>query len=52
VESLCSAADVLTDFVRALAGRREERLLSAQALIWAAIKCDVRRGAFVALMMA
>jgi hypothetical protein len=29
VESLRSAADVLVDFVRASAGRREERLLSA-----------------------
>jgi hypothetical protein len=52
VESLCSTADVLDDFVRAPAGHREERLLSAQALIQAAIKCDVRRGAAVALMMA
>jgi hypothetical protein len=33
VESLRRAADVLVDFVHAPTGRREERLLSARALI-------------------
>jgi hypothetical protein len=45
VESLRSTADVLVDFVYASAGRREERLLSARALIRAAIECGVHRGA-------
>jgi hypothetical protein len=52
VESLHSAADVLADFVHALAGHREERPLSTRALIQATIKHDVRRGAVVVLTMA
>jgi hypothetical protein len=52
VESLRSAADVLANFVRAPAGHREERLLSAWALIRAAIERGVRRRAVVALTMA
>jgi hypothetical protein len=52
VESLCSTADILADFVHAPAGHREERLLSVRALIWAAIKRDIYRGAAIALMMA
>jgi hypothetical protein len=52
VESLCSAVDVLADFVRASARHREERLLSARALIWAMIKRDVHRVVAVALTMA
>jgi hypothetical protein len=52
VESLRDAADVLADFIRALAGRWEERLLNARALIRAAIECGVRRGVVVALIMA
>jgi hypothetical protein len=51
VESLHNATDVLADFVHAPAGRREERLLSAWALIQAAIERGVRRGAAVALTM-
>jgi hypothetical protein len=52
VESLHSAADVLVDFCRTLAGHREERLLSVRALIRAAIERGVHRGATVALTMA
>jgi hypothetical protein len=52
VESLCSAAAVLAYFVHAPAGRREEHLLSARALIREAIECGVRRGVAVALTMA
>jgi hypothetical protein len=52
VESLRGAADVLANFVCAPAWRREERLLSAQARIRAAIERGVRRGAAVALTMA
>jgi hypothetical protein len=52
VESLRSVADVLADFVCALAGHQEERLLSAWALIWATIERGVHRGAAVALIMA
>jgi hypothetical protein len=52
VESLRSAADVLVDFVHAPAGRREECLLSSQALIRAAIERGVRRGEVVALTIA
>jgi hypothetical protein len=51
VESLHNAADVLADFVHAPVGRREERLLSARALIQAAIERGVRRGTAVALTM-
>jgi hypothetical protein len=50
VESLRGAADVLANFVHALAGHREERLHSTQALIRVAIEHGVRRGAAVALM--
>jgi hypothetical protein len=52
VESLHGAADVLANFIRAPAGHREERLLSARALIRAAIEHGVRQGAAIALMMA
>jgi hypothetical protein len=52
VESLRDAIDVLADFVRAPAGRREERLLSVRALIRATIEHSVRRGVAVALTMA
>jgi hypothetical protein len=52
VESLRSAADVLADFMHAPARRQEECLLSSQALIRAAIKRGVRRGAAVALTIA
>jgi hypothetical protein len=52
VESLCSAAVVLANFVRALARRREERPLNDRALIRAVIKHGVRQGAAVVLMMA
>jgi hypothetical protein len=52
VESLRSATDVLADFVHAPAGRREERLLSAWALIRMAIERGIRRGAIIALTMA
>jgi hypothetical protein len=52
VESLRSAANILADFVRAPAGHREERLLSARALILAAIEHGICRGAAVALTMA
>jgi hypothetical protein len=52
VESLRSAADVLADFVRAPAGRREECLLSARAQIRVAIERGVHRGVAIALMMA
>jgi hypothetical protein len=52
VESLCNAADVLVDFVRASAGRQEERLLGARALIRAAIEHGIHRGVAIALMMA
>jgi hypothetical protein len=52
VESLCDAADVLVDFVHALAGHREERLLSAQALIRAAIEHGVHRGVAIEPTMA
>jgi hypothetical protein len=52
VESLCSAADVLANFIRAPMGHREECLLSARALIRAVIERGVRRGAAVAPMMA
>jgi hypothetical protein len=52
VESHRSAVDVLADFVRAPAGRREERLLCARAQIQAAVERGVRRGAAVAPMMA
>jgi hypothetical protein len=52
MESLRSATDVLADFVHAPAGCREERLLSARALIRAAIERGVYRGAAVALTMA
>jgi hypothetical protein len=52
VESLRSAADILADFVRALAGHREERLLSARALIRAVIEHAICQGAAVALTMA
>jgi hypothetical protein len=45
VESLRSTADVLSDFVCAPAGRWEERLLSARALIRAAIERGVHQGA-------
>jgi hypothetical protein len=38
VESLRGIADVLADFVRALAGCQEEHLLSAWALIRAVIE--------------
>jgi hypothetical protein len=52
VDSLRSAIDVLANFVCALAGRREEHLLSVRALIRAAIERSVHRGAAVALTMA
>jgi hypothetical protein len=52
VESLYSAIDVLADVVHVSTGRREERLLSARALIQAAIERGVRQGAVVALTMA
>jgi hypothetical protein len=52
VESLRDATDVLANFVRAPAGRQEERLLSARALIRVAIECGIRQGVAVALMMA
>jgi hypothetical protein len=52
VESLRSAVDVLVDFVRAPARHREERLLSARALIWAMIERDVHRVVAIALTMA
>jgi hypothetical protein len=52
VESLRSAADVLVDVMHALAGHREEHLLSARALIRAAIEHSVRQGADVVLTMA
>jgi hypothetical protein len=52
VESLRDAADVLADFVCAPAGRREKRLLSARAMIRAAIERSVRQGAAVTLTMA
>jgi hypothetical protein len=42
VESLHSTVDVLANFVRAPVGHREERLLSVQALIRAAIERGVR----------
>jgi hypothetical protein len=47
VESLRGAIDVLANFVRAPAGRREERLLSVRA----ATERGARRGAVVALTM-
>jgi hypothetical protein len=52
VESLCSAADILVDFVHALLRHREEHLLSTRALIRAAIEHGVCQGAAVALTMA
>jgi hypothetical protein len=52
VESLRDTVDVLVDFIRAPMGRREERLLSARALIRAVIKRGVRRGVAIALTMA
>jgi hypothetical protein len=52
VESLCSVADVLADFMHALVGCWEEHLLSAWALIQGAIKRSIHRGATVALTMA
>jgi hypothetical protein len=52
VKSLCSAADVLADFVHALARHREERVLSARAQIRATIERGIRRGATVVLTMA
>jgi hypothetical protein len=52
VESLRSATKVLANFIRAPVGRREERLLSAWALIRAAIERGIHRGAAVALTMA
>jgi hypothetical protein len=52
VESLRSITDILTNFVHALAEHREESLLSARALIRAAIERGVRRGAAIALTMA
>jgi hypothetical protein len=52
VESLRDVADVLANFVRASAGHREERLLSAQVLIRTAIEHGGRQGAAVALTMA
>jgi hypothetical protein len=52
VESLQSTADVLVDFVHAPAGCWEECLLSAWALIRAAIECGIHRGVAVALSMA
>jgi hypothetical protein len=52
VESLHSVADVLANFVRAPAKRREECLLSARALIRMAIERGVYRGAAIALTMA
>jgi hypothetical protein len=41
VESLCSAADVLADFVHAPAGHWEECLLSARVLIRSGIERGV-----------
>jgi hypothetical protein len=52
VESLCDIADVLADIVHAPVGRREECLLSARALIRAAIERGVRQGVTVALTIA
>jgi hypothetical protein len=52
VESLRDATDVLADFVCAPAGHREEHLLSARALIRAAIERGVHRGAAIVLTMA
>jgi hypothetical protein len=52
VESLRSATDVLVDFVHALVGYREERLLRAWALIRATFERGVRQGANVVLTMA
>jgi hypothetical protein len=52
VQSLRSAADILANFMRTPVGRREERLLSARALIRVAIEHGVRRGAAVVLTMA
>jgi hypothetical protein len=44
VESLRDTADVLADFVHALAGHREEHLLIARVLIRAVIECGVIEG--------
>jgi hypothetical protein len=52
VESLRSAADILANFIHALARHREERLLSVRALVRVAIKHSVWRGAAIALTMA
>jgi hypothetical protein len=52
LESLHDATDVLADLIRAPAGRREERLVSARALIRATIERGNHRGAAVALTMA
>jgi hypothetical protein len=52
VESLHSVINVLADFMRALMGHREERLLSAWAQIRAAIERDIRRGVAVVVTMA
>jgi hypothetical protein len=52
VESLRGAVDILANFVHAPVGCREERLLSAWALILAAIERVGRRGAAIVLMMA
>jgi hypothetical protein len=52
VEFLRGTTDILANFVRTPAGRQKERLLSARALIRAAIEHGVRRGATVVLTMA
>lgn len=52
LQSLQEAADDLANFVHALMGHRQERLLSARMCVRQAIESDVRHGAAVALMMA
>jgi hypothetical protein len=52
VESLRGTTDVLANFIHALAGHREEHLISVRAHIRAAIERGVHRGAAVALTMA